>query len=190
MLTQQPKIFCVTTTAASLDIDMPPPSADDYLLSQALQVCIPQHLLTLLGIPPLISAVWGNPLTSCFHSSVSPLDATCALGDRADSKKGLRRQFAACTARGKSQIDGLTWESELKILQEGTPLVCGRAAARDQSTQNVKIRQSSNTFKGWECTSWPCKIFCNWLFLRRFPHLVVCVWVIQCLPCCGMCFYL
>ena len=116
MLIQQPKIFCVTTTAASLGIDTTPPSADDYLVKPSSAGVYPTTSSAHLAgnSPANISSV--RESSNCSHSNVSPLDTTCALGHRADSKKGLRRQFAACTARGKSHKDGLALESELKIL--------------------------------------------------------------------------
>ena len=73
MPTQQPKIFCVTTTAASLGIDTPPPSADDYLVKPSSAGVYPTTSSAHLAgnSPANVSSVRESPNSS--HSNMSPL---------------------------------------------------------------------------------------------------------------------
>ena len=69
--TQQPKIFCVTTTAASLGIDTPPPSADDYLVKPNSAGVYANTSAQLGGNSPAnIPNARDSPNSS--HSSTSP----------------------------------------------------------------------------------------------------------------------
>ena len=70
--TQQPKIFCVTTTAASLGIDTPPPSADDYLVKPSSAGSYPSTSAAQLpgNSPANVASAKESPNSS--HSNMSP----------------------------------------------------------------------------------------------------------------------
>ena len=74
MATQQTKIFCVTTTAASLGIDTPPPSADDYLVKPtSAGVYASTSAAQLAGNSPgNIGGARESPNSA--HSNMSPPD--------------------------------------------------------------------------------------------------------------------
>ena len=66
----RPKIFCVTTTAANLGIDTPPPSADDYLVKPSSAGIVSPTSASVEGNSPLLrQSSCENPLSSQTQSS-------------------------------------------------------------------------------------------------------------------------
>ena len=67
----RPKIFCVTTTAESMGIDTPPPSADDYLVKpSSAGILSPKSASSIDGNSPFLRQTsTGNPLSPQAQSS-------------------------------------------------------------------------------------------------------------------------
>ena len=97
----RPKIFCVTTTAESMGIDTPPPSADDYLVKpSSAGILSPKSATSIDGNSPFLrQSSTGNPLSPQTQSSPPLLRSPPPFSSASKSDSGVGHENSSKSKR-------------------------------------------------------------------------------------------